>query len=55
MPAAGTRRRRPPTSGRFEALLELPDPLLAGYFLAGDIPADPALAGLVARIRTYVA
>ncbi len=40
---------------RFEALLELPDPLLAGYFLAGDLPADPALARLVARIRTYVA
>jgi antitoxin CptB len=39
----------------FEALLELPDPLLAGYFLAGEIPADPALARLVARIRTYVA
>jgi antitoxin CptB len=40
---------------RFEALLELPDPLLAGYLLAGDTPADPALAGLVARIRAYVA
>jgi antitoxin CptB len=39
----------------FEALLELPDPLLAGYLLAGDAPADPALAQLVARIRTYVA
>ena len=39
----------------FEALLELPDPLLAGYFLAGDTPADPRLAQLVARIRTYVA
>ena len=40
---------------RFEALLELPDPLLAGYFLAGQIPPDPALAQLIARIRTYVA
>jgi antitoxin CptB len=39
----------------FEALLELPDPLLAGYFLAGQAPADPLLARLVARIRTYVA
>ena len=40
---------------RFEALLELPDPLLAEYFLAGETPADPALARLIARIRTYVA
>jgi antitoxin CptB len=40
---------------RFEALLELPDPQLAGYLLAGDVPPDPALARLVARIRTYVA
>jgi antitoxin CptB len=39
----------------FEALLELPDPVLAGYLLAGDAPADPGLAQLVARIRTYVA
>ena len=39
----------------FEALLELPDPQLAGYFLAGQTPADPVLARLVARIRTYVA
>ncbi len=40
---------------RFEALLELPDPMLAGYFLAGETPPDPALARLIARIRTYVA
>ncbi len=40
---------------RFEALLELPDPLLAGYFLAGETPSDAALAQLIARIRTYVA
>ncbi len=40
---------------RFEALLELPDPLLAGYLLAGQPPADPALGPLIARIRTYVA
>jgi antitoxin CptB len=39
----------------FEALLELPDPVLAGYLLAGDTPADPRMAQLVARIRTYVA
>jgi antitoxin CptB len=40
---------------RFEALLELPDPLLAWYLLSGEPPADPALAPLIARIRTYVA
>jgi antitoxin CptB len=40
---------------RFEALLELPDPLLAGYLLAGETPSDPALRPLIARIRTYVA
>ena len=39
----------------FERLLECPDPLLAGYFLGGDLPADPELAGLVRRIRSYVA
>jgi antitoxin CptB len=39
----------------FEALLELPDPLLAGYFLAGQAPPDPELSRLVERIRTYVA
>ena len=36
----------------FEALLGLPDPLLAGYFLGGDTPSEPALAQLVGRIRT---
>lgn len=35
----------------FEALLELPDPLLADYLLAGVRPAQPALAGLVQAIR----
>ena len=39
----------------FDELLELPDPLLAGYFLAGDTPPEAHLAQLVARIRTYVA
>ncbi len=39
----------------FEALLELPDPQLAGYFLAGQSPSDPELSRLVERIRTYVA
>ena len=40
---------------RFEALLELPDPLLAGYFLGGQLPQAPEMAGLVLRIRAYVA
>jgi succinate dehydrogenase flavin-adding protein (antitoxin of CptAB toxin-antitoxin module) len=38
-----------------EGLLEMPDPLLAAYFLWGEAPEDPELAGLVDRIRTYVA
>ncbi len=32
-------------------LLELPDPQLAGYLLAGAVPADPQLAALAGRIR----
>jgi len=36
----------------FSALLALPDPLLAGYLLGGDTPADAALTQLVGRIRT---
>ncbi len=35
----------------FERLLGLPDPLLAGYFLGGELPGDPELRGLAARIR----
>jgi antitoxin CptB len=35
----------------FEQLLALPDPLLARYLLAGDIPPEAPLAGLVGRIR----
>jgi antitoxin CptB len=35
----------------FEQLLDLPDPLLAGYFLGGKTPPEPALAQLVERIR----
>ena len=33
-----------------ERLLELPDPELARYLLAGEAPADPDFAGLVERI-----
>jgi antitoxin CptB len=35
----------------FERLLELSDPLLAGYLLRGDRPADRELAALTTRIR----
>jgi antitoxin CptB len=35
----------------FERLLGLPDPLLAGYFLGNEPPADPELRALAARIR----
>lgn len=33
-------------------LLELPDPELARYLLAGERPEDPQLAALTARIRS---
>jgi antitoxin CptB len=35
----------------FERLLGLPDPLLAGYFLGEERPADPELRLLADRIR----
>jgi len=35
----------------FEQLLELPDPLLAGYLLGHDTPQDPELARLVRQIN----
>ena len=34
----------------FAQLLEHPDPELAGYFLGGAVPAEPAMAALVTRI-----
>jgi antitoxin CptB len=37
--------------GAFERLLGLPDPVLAGYFLGQERPADPELRALAARIR----
>lgn len=40
---------------RFEQLLGLPDPVLAGYFLGAERPADPEMVRLVGRIRAYVA
>ena len=36
-------------------LLELPDPQLAGYLLAGQVPADAGLAALARRIRVPLA
>ncbi len=33
-------------------LLERPDPELAGYFLGGEVPAEPEMAALVTRITT---
>jgi succinate dehydrogenase flavin-adding protein (antitoxin of CptAB toxin-antitoxin module) len=35
----------------FAELLALPDPLLAGYLLGGELPAEPHLARAVGRIR----
>jgi antitoxin CptB len=37
-----------------EELLRLPDPVLADYLLGAEVPAQAALAHLVAQIRTYV-
>jgi antitoxin CptB len=36
----------------FTELLELPDPLLAGYLLGGATPAEPHLAQALGRMRT---
>jgi antitoxin CptB len=35
----------------FAQVLELPDPLLAGYLLGGETPAEPHLAQAIARMR----
>jgi antitoxin CptB len=35
----------------FAELLELPDPLLAGYLLGGQTPAEPHLAQAIAKIH----
>jgi antitoxin CptB len=50
LPTASLRERR-----AFEGLLELPDPVLAGYLLGGVTPEDPETAHLVMQIRAYVA
>ena len=38
---------------RFEGLLDLQDPELARYLLAGEPHPDPGLAELIARIRRH--
>ncbi|HUA90167.1 MAG TPA: succinate dehydrogenase assembly factor 2 [Steroidobacteraceae bacterium] len=48
-------RASPGERAAFERLLELPDPVLFAYFLGGEAPGDPEIAGLVGRIRAYVA
>ena len=35
----------------FSELLDLPDPLLAGYLLGGEVPAEPHLAQAIGRMR----
>ena len=35
----------------FSELLDLPDPLLAGYLLGGEVPAEPHLAQAIWRMR----
>ena len=35
----------------FARVLELPDPLLAGYLIGGETPAEPHLAQVIARMR----
>ena len=35
----------------FTQVLELPDPLLAGYLLGDETPAEPRLAQAIARMR----
>jgi antitoxin CptB len=39
----------------FEGFLELPDPLLARYLLAGEVPDDPTLARLARLIASRAA
>jgi antitoxin CptB len=35
----------------FSQLLDLPDPLLAGYLLGGEVPSEPHLAQAIGRMR----
>jgi antitoxin CptB len=45
LPRAGAGERR-----LLARLLDHPDPQLAGYFLGGEVPAEPEMAALVTRI-----
>ena len=45
LPRAGASERR-----LLARLLDRPDPELAGYFLGGEVPAEPEMAALVTRI-----
>jgi antitoxin CptB len=45
----------PAEQAGFEELLGLPDPQLCGYLLGGIDPPGATRAGLVRRIRAYVA
>ena len=45
LPQAGPAERR-----LLARLLDRPDPELAGYFLGGEVPAEPDIAALVTRI-----
>ena len=45
LPRAGADERR-----LLARLLDHPDPELAGYFLGGEVPPEPEMAGLVKRI-----
>jgi len=45
LPEAGAAERR-----LLARLLDHPDPELAGYFLGGKVPTEPAMAALVMRI-----
>ena len=47
LPQAGPAERR-----LLARLLDRPDPELAGYFLGGQVPADPEMAALVTRITS---
>jgi succinate dehydrogenase flavin-adding protein (antitoxin of CptAB toxin-antitoxin module) len=44
-PTASSAARR-----QFEQFLELPDPVIAGYLLGRECPADPEQSALVAEI-----
>lgn len=35
----------------FESILDLPDPTLHAYLMGRSVPADPATAALIERIR----